>query len=96
MLRGEGLSEKTRKAMSTSQVTVNTGVGWGLGWGLEEHADGAALWHWGHNDGYRAYVALYPVRDLAFVFFTNTPLVFCCTFRTIAFLVLLCVSPVFF
>ena len=73
ILSGKGLREETREGMLTSQVAVNDdGVAWGLGWGLEENADGVSLWHWGHNDGYRAYTVAYPARDFALVYFTNS------------------------
>jgi len=71
ILRGEGLAPETRELLATPQVDVDAGVTWGLGFGLEEHPDGLALWHWGHNDGYRAYMLAFPARDFAFVFFAN-------------------------
>ena len=72
LMRGEGLDEATRRELLEPQVAVDPGVAWGLGVGLEEHADGHAFWHWGHNGGYRAYTVTYPARDLALVWFTNS------------------------
>ena len=46
-------------------------LAWGLGWGLQEGAAGRALWQWGHNDGFRAFLIGYPERGDAFVYFTN-------------------------
>jgi len=72
MLRGEGLKPKTHEAIFVPQTEVSPGVSWGLGWGLEEHEDGHSFWHWGHNDGFRAYTVAYPARDLAVVYFANS------------------------
>ncbi len=71
LVRGEGLSESSRRALVTPQIQVGPGIAWGLGWGLEEHADGYALWQWGHNDGYRAFAIVYPGRGSAFLFLSN-------------------------
>ena len=31
-----------------------------------------AFWHWGHNDGFRAYTITYPDRDFGVVWFINS------------------------
>lgn len=53
---------------------VANGVGWGLGWGLEYPDDraGAALWHWGDNGPFKAFVYVDAVNDVGFVFFANS------------------------
>ena len=38
----------------------------------QQFTHGLALWHWGHNSGYRAYMISYPRRELAVVYFTNS------------------------
>jgi len=72
VMRGDNLKDDTWTEMLRPQADVTTGVSWGLGWGLEEHADGPAFWHWGHNSGYRAFAIAYPARDFAFVYFSNS------------------------
>ena len=52
-------------------VEVSPGVAWGLGWGLQQDERGAAIWHWGHNGGYRAFVIGDPERGTGLVYFTN-------------------------
>lgn len=53
---------------------VADGVGWGLGWGLEypDDRDSPALWHWGDNGPFKAFVYADPVNDVGFVFFANS------------------------
>jgi CubicO group peptidase (beta-lactamase class C family) len=46
-------------------------VGWGLGWGLEQTSDGLAIWHWGDNPGFKAYVTANVAARRGFVYFTN-------------------------
>jgi len=74
LLRGERLSKETARAFLEPWSKVDAGVAWGLGVGLEERPDvtnGRSFWHWGHNDGYRAYFVAFPDRREAFVLFTN-------------------------
>jgi tetratricopeptide (TPR) repeat protein len=59
--------------MIAPQVEVEAGVQWGLGVGLEDGGErGVALWHWGHNGGYRAFVLGYPAAESGLVMFTNS------------------------
>lgn len=44
----------------------------GLGWGLEQSADGAQLWQWGSNPGYRAFVLAVPGSGDGLVLLTNS------------------------
>ncbi len=44
---------------------------WGLGWGLQRSADGRAFWHWGNNQGFKAFCIGYPDLGLGAVIFTN-------------------------
>ena len=55
------------------QTPVADGVAWGLGWGLEypEERAGPALWHWGDNGPFKAFVYVDPEEDRGFVFFAN-------------------------
>ena len=64
----------TLQLQSEHLTDVEEGVGWGLGWGLE-YPDGKndpALWHWGDNGPFKAFVYLDPVEGCGFVFFANS------------------------
>ena len=39
---------------ATASVAPKLGLGWGLGWGVETGENGAFIWQWGNNPGYRA------------------------------------------
>ena len=41
---------------ATASVAPKLGLGWGLGWGVETGENGAFIWQWGNNPGYRAFV----------------------------------------
>ena len=71
-LSGEGLSAAVHGEMISKQSDAGDGLAWGLGWGLEETRHGTALWHWGDNRGYKAFVAGYPGQGRGFVFFANS------------------------
>lgn len=47
---------------------VTEGVSWGLGWGLCRET----LWHWGDNDGFKAFVILDPTTKNGVVIHTNS------------------------
>jgi CubicO group peptidase (beta-lactamase class C family) len=78
MLTGEGLEPATYEAMLTAQSQKWTNdslvphLYWGLGWGLQRTARGTAIWHWGDNGDFRAYVIGYPAEDGGLVYFTNS------------------------
>jgi CubicO group peptidase (beta-lactamase class C family) len=73
VIQGRRLSDSLRAAMVSPQADVEAGVQWGLGVGLEDDGDrGVALWHWGHNGGYRAFVLGYPANQSGLVMFTNS------------------------
>ncbi|MBT8479329.1 MAG: beta-lactamase family protein [Gemmatimonadetes bacterium] len=59
--------------MTGQRTPVADGVAWGLGWGLEYPGERIrpALWHWGDNGPFKAFVYVDPVEDLGFVFFAN-------------------------
>lgn len=70
VLRGEGLAAETLREALARQTDVpaaafdgDTGheaaaahVGWGLGWGVQEDGARRAIWHWGDNGAFRAFV----------------------------------------
>ncbi|UCE01890.1 MAG: serine hydrolase [Candidatus Latescibacterota bacterium] len=72
VMRSELLEKGTVNEMLTPQIEVEGAVSWGLGWGLEGRGDGLAFWHWGHNDGFRAFVIADPRMQLGMVVFTNS------------------------
>lgn len=71
LMRGEGWSDRVRRMLTTPQAEVDEGVAWGLGIGLQDDPRGRAVWHWGHNDGYRAFALAYPSRGDGIVWFAN-------------------------
>ncbi|MFT4604074.1 MAG: CubicO group peptidase (beta-lactamase class C family) [Rhodothermales bacterium] len=72
VLAGEGLSTESVSEMNALQADAEEGVSWGLGWGRERTSRGQALWHWGDNRGYKAFVAGYPGQGRGFVVLTNS------------------------
>jgi CubicO group peptidase (beta-lactamase class C family) len=72
IMHGEALSKSSAQGMLTPQVEVDPGVSWGLGTGLESSERGLGFWHWGHNDGYRAYTLGYRNGGDGVVWFTNS------------------------
>lgn len=72
VLAGRGLSAEMNQEMSSPQADAEEGIQWGLGWGIERTSRGKALWHWGDNRGYKAFVAGYPGQGRGFVFFANS------------------------
>lgn len=82
VLAGEGLSPASHRAMTEPATPVSDrgnpgsedGVRWSLGWGLERVDERWALWHWGDNGTFRAFVWGDPARQRGMVWFTNSQL----------------------
>lgn len=80
VLHGHGLEETTWQEMLMPHSEVlqrrsgehAPGLYWGLGWGIQVGPGGDAFFHWGDNDGYKAYTMGYPSRGIAFVYFSNS------------------------
>ncbi len=87
LLNGEGLRKETLAAMETPQTPVqqdcvlncfdppgalSSTISWGLGVGLEQTAQGPALWHWGDNGEFKAYMVAYPKERSGLVMFVNS------------------------
>jgi CubicO group peptidase (beta-lactamase class C family) len=51
---------------------VASGLAWGLGVGLEDTPEGKALWHWGDNGAFKAYMVVYPKTRSGLVMFANS------------------------
>jgi CubicO group peptidase (beta-lactamase class C family) len=79
IMDGEGLEDATWsealepqiQVASRTQIDTDDKLYWGLGWGIQTGASGRAIWQWGHNGGFRAYLIAFPDRRDAFVYFTN-------------------------
>lgn len=79
LVTGRGLAPETFAAAleprtpMTPRPHLDTAdrLAWGLGWGLQAGSAGRALWQWGHNDGFRAFLIAYPERGDALVYFAN-------------------------
>ncbi len=54
-----------------SQIETTDKLYWGLGWGLQLGSAGRAIWQWGSNNGFRAYLLAFPDRRDAVVYFAN-------------------------
>jgi CubicO group peptidase (beta-lactamase class C family) len=86
LLNGTGLKPETLRQMETSQTPVqqnctancfeagpvSTNVFWGLGVGLQQTSAGRALWHWGDNGAFKAYLVAIPARKSGLVLFANS------------------------
>jgi CubicO group peptidase (beta-lactamase class C family) len=53
-------------------VAPTLGLEWGYGWGIERTANGANLWHWGNNPGFRSFTMVSPESGDGFVVFTSS------------------------
>lgn len=47
-------------------------IDWGLGWGIQQTEKGKALWQWGDNGTFKAWVMAYPESRTGLVYFTNS------------------------
>lgn len=47
-------------------------VGWGLGWGINNTPERTLLWHWGDNDGFKAFAMFDRQQKTALVMLTNS------------------------
>jgi CubicO group peptidase (beta-lactamase class C family) len=64
-----GLRQHCIECLTTDAQDADQHVAWGLGWGLEP--DGGSFFHWGNNEGFRAFVVGSLMDRSAIVVFTN-------------------------
>lgn len=87
ILNGKGLKPETLREMETPQVAIDPAcricikqepkelsknVFWGLGWGIQRKDGREALWHWGDNGSFKAFVMAEPKSKSGVVMFTNS------------------------
>jgi CubicO group peptidase (beta-lactamase class C family) len=72
VLEARGVSRPLLAEACTPQVEVAPSVSWGLGWGLQDTQDGRALFQWGDNAGYKAFVTANLDSKTGVVVFTNS------------------------
>ena len=87
ILNKRGLKPETLRAMETPQVALDPecricihhqptqlskNLFWGLGWGIERTEQGEALWHWGDNGAFKAFVMADPRAKSGAVMFANS------------------------
>ncbi len=73
-LNAQNLKPATFKEIYSPQINIekHEQLAWGLGWGLQETAKGTAVWQWGDNGTFRAFVIAYPEQKKGMVYFTNS------------------------
>lgn len=86
ILNGKGLSPSTLHEMETPQIALDPNcricikqeskelsknLFWGLGWGIQRTDGSIALWHWGDNGVFKAFVMADPAAKSGVVMFAN-------------------------
>jgi len=87
VLNGKGLKPATLREMETPEIALDPecricikhepkqlskNLFWGLGWGIERKDGTDALWHWGDNGSFKAFVMSDPKTKSAVVIFANS------------------------
>jgi CubicO group peptidase (beta-lactamase class C family) len=86
ILNGRGLSPSILHEMETPQIALDPNcricikqephelsknLFWGLGWGIQRKSGNIALWHWGDNGAFKAFVMANPTTKSGVVMFAN-------------------------
>ena len=87
VLTGKGLKPATLREMETPEIALDPecricikhepkqpskNLFWGLGWGIERKDGTDALWHWGDNGSFKAFVMADPKTKSGVVMFANS------------------------
>jgi CubicO group peptidase (beta-lactamase class C family) len=87
VLNGKGLKPATLREMETPEIALDPecricikhepkqlskNLFWGLGWGIERKDGTDALWHWGDNGSFKAFVMAVPKTKSGVVMFANS------------------------
>jgi CubicO group peptidase (beta-lactamase class C family) len=87
VLNGKGLKPATLREMETPEIALDPecricikhepkqlskNLFWGLGWGIERKDGSDALWHWGDNGAFKAFVMADPKTKSGVVMFANS------------------------
>ncbi len=87
ILNGNGLKPATLREMETPEIALDPecricikhepkqlsrNLFWGLGWGIERKDGTDALWHWGDNGSFKAFVMADPKTKSGVVMFANS------------------------
>ena len=82
VVSGTGLKNESYKMMlndlvevkkaDSSERAASSHIKWALGIGVQKNELGKAVWHWGDNGSYKAFVIAFPDRQTSFCYFTNS------------------------
>ena len=87
VLNGKGLKPATVREMETPEIALDPecricikhepkqlskNLFWGLGWGIQRKDGSDALWHWGDNGAFKAFVMAEPKSKSGVVMFANS------------------------
>lgn len=87
VLNGKGLKPTTLREMETPEIALDpecriciksepkklsTNLFWALGWGIQRKDGRDALWHWGDNGAFKAFVMADPKAKSGVVMFANS------------------------
>ena len=87
VLNGKGLRPETLREMESPQIALDPecricikhepkqlskNLFWGLGWGIQRNDGSDALWHWGDNGAFKAFVMADPKSKSGVVMFANS------------------------
>jgi len=74
VIRGEGLTDSSRRMLITPTITVTEGIRWTAGWSHETSQHDSALWHHGDNSrsGFTAFAWVNPKTGTGIVYLANS------------------------
>jgi CubicO group peptidase (beta-lactamase class C family) len=66
------LDPECRNCLERAPKQLSKSLFWGLGWGIQRTEKGDALWHWGDNNVFKAFVIASPKTKDALALFANS------------------------